>query len=237
MFEGDITGASPKNPIARNGSSMLIIVTYKDRETRDKVLKAAKKMGLLGHPKTLGGMAPFFTEVTSPRLKTLEAKDNAENLKVKNLSKHEMNEDQLADAREKLIRSMKSREENVRRSQGQGTALDGNGMESYWNKMSQEAHEAKEPGEHTVEPLHIREAQYEAEMESKEQGQDNAEDACPNSSNSQVNGSIPKSPEAKNDARNILNEIREQEIEVTEENVDSIAQTIDEETEINQTLH
>ena len=57
-------------------------------------------------------------------------------------------------------------------------------MESYWNKMNQEVHEAKEPGEQTEEPHHIREAQFRAEMEAKEQGQDNAEDACPNSSDS-----------------------------------------------------
>ena len=103
-------------------------------------------------------------------------------------------------------------------------------MESYWNKMSQDVHEAQESSEQIQEPYHIRSAQARAEMEADEQGQDNAEDARPNSrevlSKSQDNGSMPKPPEAQNDLRNTLNEIREREIEITTDNIDSIAQTV-----------
>ena len=60
---------------------------------------------------------------------------------------------------------------------GLDTALAWNGMESYWNKMSQEVHEAKESEEQTCE------AEFRAEVEAKEQGQDNAGDVCPDLSN------------------------------------------------------
>ena len=104
---------------------------------------------------------------------------------------------------------------------GLDTALAWNGMESYWNKMSQEVHEAKESEEQTCE------AEFRAEVEAKEQGQDNAGDVCPDLSNNRGGGSMPKPPEAQNDTRNTLNEIHEQETEVTGENADAITQTIE----------
>ena len=69
LSEGDIIGATPRGKQARGKSHMPIIISYNLPETRNKVLRAANAKGRQGPPGTLGDMAPFFTEVPSPRPK------------------------------------------------------------------------------------------------------------------------------------------------------------------------
>lgn len=64
VLDGDIITAAPTILHARNNSHVPIKKTYRDEKTKNKILRAARASGLLDPPSTLGGLAPFFMEVT-----------------------------------------------------------------------------------------------------------------------------------------------------------------------------
>ena len=172
-------------------------------------------MGLLGPPRTLGSMAPFFTEVIGPRPKnekTLDTKSQKD--KEKGKCAKGQDDGRTKSPEKPDYRRMQLHEPNHVR-EAQATEY--------------------ESDEQTQEPDHIREAQARAEIEADKQGQDNADDAIPDSREAQIesqdNGSVPRPsgdrlppPETQADLRVILNKKRDREVEITPENIDSIIQ-------------
>ena len=114
--EGDIIGAAPTIVHARNNSHAPIKITYRDRKTKNKILQVARETGLLGQPKTLEKMGPFFMEVAAPpNNKTQQKKKKVKESSSKMGNTSNMNNNSLATAEEKMLRAMENREVNVRR--------------------------------------------------------------------------------------------------------------------------
>ena len=132
LLEGDITSASPRNHQARNNTSTTITVSYKNPETKQRIVQAPQATNLWNSPRPNGRQNDrrgfFFMDVpkarpdnerATPETKTPPASKGKP--KKKKSTQYKQNGDLLPDLKDrlKIIRENRIGEENEKLAQSQ----------------------------------------------------------------------------------------------------------------------